>query len=174
MIQNKNIPLIILGIVVMLLAVGVVRPLFLSIKQNSNIFAGQREVLAELEKKRENIKKFQSTYGTYQVNFKKIDQLFIDQEEPVDFIKFLEKEAGRSKLAIDLAPLSLKAGEEDVWPSIGFQVALIGSFPNFLQFLDKIELNSYLISLSDFSLNKPTKITNGDIEIAFQLKVYTR
>jgi len=47
-------------------------------------------------------------------------------------------------------------------------------FSNFLKFLDKIESSHRLIALSDFSLNKPTKSTNGDIAISFQMKAYTR
>ena len=172
--QNKNTSLIILIIIAVGLAVFAIRPLFLSIKQNSETFIAQKEILAELEKKSENLKKFQLTYETNQANFEKMDELFTDQEEPVEFIKFLENEAGRSKLTIDLTPLTPKAGEEDVWPSTSFQVDMAGSFPNFLQFLNKIESSPRLIALSDFSLNKPTKNTNGDIVISFRMKVYTR
>lgn len=175
MIKNKNIPLIILGLIVILLAVGVIRPLFLSIKHNSNAFTDQKEILEELEKKSENIKKFQSAYETYQINFEKINQLFVDKETPVDFIKFLEKEAGLSKLTIDLAPLTAKAGEgQDVWPSISFQADMVGSFPDFLRFLGKIESSPYLVVLSDFNLNKPAKVANGNIAIALRIKVYTK
>ncbi len=174
MTKNKNTPLIVLGITAVLLAVFVICPLFFGIKQNSKTFIAQKEILAELEKKSENLKMFQSTYDSYQANLKKTDQLFIDKEEPVEFIKFLEKEADRSKLTIDLMPLTPKTGDEDVWPSISFQIDMVGSFPNFLQFLDKIESGPQLVVLSDLSLNKPTKITNDDIAISFRMKVYTR
>ncbi len=134
----------------------------------------QKRTLAELEKKSENLKRFQSTYEIYRANLKKIDQLFVDKEEPVDFIEFLEGEAGRAKLTIDLAPLTLKAEEGDFWPSTSFRVEMAGSFQNFLKFLDKIESSSHLIALSNFNLNKPTQNTNGDIIISFQIKVYIK
>jgi len=174
MIRNKNIPLIVLGIIAALLAGFAIRPLFLGIRQNSETFIAQRGILAELEKKSENLKRFQSTYEIYRANLKKIDQLFVDKEEPVVFIEFLEKEAARSKLTIDLTPLTVKGEGEGVWPSTSFQVSMVGSFPNFLQFLDKIESSPHLIALSDFSLNKSAKNTNGDIAISFQMKVYIR
>lgn len=174
MMQNKSLPLIILTVIILLLAVCAVRPLFLSIKQNSETLIAQKGTLAELEKRSENIKKFQLTYDIYQTNFKKIDQLFVDGEEPVDFIEFLEKEAARIKLAVDLTPINLKAGENDFWPSIGFQVDAAGSFQNFLKFLNKIEASPYLIALSDFSLNKPAKNTDGDIVVSFQMKIYIK
>lgn len=174
MIQNKNIPLIVLGIIAALLAGGLIRPLFLSIKQNSETLIAQKGTLAELEKKSENLKGFQSTYETYRANLEKMDQLFVDKEEPVEFIEFLEGEANYSKLTIDLTPLAIKVGEEDFWPSTSFQANMVGSFPNFLQFLDRIESSHRLITLSGFSLKKPTSNTNGDIVISFQMKVYTK
>lgn len=172
--KNKSLPLIILGIIALILVGLVVRSLFLSIKQNSENLVIQKGVLTELEKKSDNIKKFQSTYDIYQDNLKKIDQLFIDKEEPVEFIEFLEGEAHYSKLTIDLTPLAFEVGEKDFWPSTSFRVNMVGSFQNFLKFLDKIESSLYLITLSDFSLNKPTKNINGDIDISFQMKVYTK
>lgn len=174
MIKNKNISLIILGIIAVLLAGGLIRPLFSSIQRNSETLVAQKSALAELEKKGANLKKFQSAYGIYQANLEKMDELFVDKEDPVGFIEFLEKEAGLSKLTIDLTPLTPRAGEEDIWPSTNFRVDMVGSFPNFLRFLDKIESGPRLIVLSDFSLNKPIKVTNGDITISFQMKVYTR
>ena len=141
---------------------------------SGEIFIDQKGTLAGFEEERENLKKFQSTYEIYQANLRKMDQLFVDKEEPVDFIEFLEAEAMRVKLTINLTPLTLKAGKKDVWPSTSFQAEMAGSFPNFLRFLDKIESSPYLLVLSDFSLNKPTKNTNGDIAISFQMKVYTR
>ncbi len=172
MIKNKNITLMILGIVAVLLAGFAIRPLFLNIKQNSKTLLIYKETLAQIEKKSENLRGFQLTYETHRADLKKMDQLFIDKEEPVEFIEFLEGEAARSKLTIDLTPVIFKAGEGEVWPSTSFRVELVGSFSNFLKFLDKIESSPYLITLSGLSLNKPAKNTNGDIAISFQMKVY--
>ncbi len=164
----------VLGIIAALLAGCLIYPLFLNIKQNSATLIVQKGVLAELEKKSENFKWFRSTYEICRANFKKMDQLLVDREEPVEFIEFLEEEARISKLTIDLTPFTLKVGEKDFWPSTIFQVDMVGSFQNFLKFLDKIESSPYLITLSDFNLNKPTKNTNGDIAISFQMKVYAK
>jgi len=174
MIQNKNTPLIILGIIAIFLVAGAVRPIFLSIRQDSQNIIIQKSALINLEKNNENIKNFQSAYSIYQANFKKLDQLFVDRETPVDFIEFLEQEANHSKLTIELTPSSLKADENDIWPSTIFQVDMTGHFQNFLEFLDRIESSPYLIVLSDFNLNKPTKNANNEIDVAFQMKVCTK
>jgi len=172
--NQKNTPLIILGIVAILLTVFVVRPLFSSIQHNSEILTLQKVKLVELEEKSESLKRFQSTRDIYQANLEKMDRLFVDGEEPVEFIEFLEKESAAFKLTINLTPLTLKVGEDDNWPSTSFQIDMTGAFPNFLRFLDRIESSASLVVLSNFSLNKPSKSTNGDIVISFQMKVYTR
>ncbi|MBU1993067.1 hypothetical protein KKG51_05235 [Patescibacteria group bacterium] len=174
MTKNKTIQLIILWAIAALAAACIVRPLFLSIKRNSETLVAQKEILAELEEKSGSFKKFASACEIYRADLVKIDELFIDKEEPVEFIKFLEREAASAKLGIDLTPLSSSAGEEGVWQCIVFKTEIDGSFANFLKFLGKVESNPYLIALSDFNLNKQAKNANGEMAISLHLKIYAR
>lgn len=171
---KNNLPLIILGVIALLLVCFVIRPLFLDIKHTSENLILQKGQLIDLENKSENIKKFQVAYESRRANLEKIDELFVDKEEPIGFIEFLEKEAKTARLSIEITPITLKASADDFWPSTNFSLTLSGSFPRFLQFLDRIEASAYLIDLSNLSLNKPTQNTNGDIAISFQMKVYTQ
>lgn len=171
---KNNLPLIILGVIALLLVCLVIRPLFLDIKHTSENIVFQKGQLIDLESKSENIKKFQVAYKSRQANLEKIDELFINKEEPIDFIKFLEKEAKTARLSIEITPVTFKASADDFWPSTNLSLTLNGSFPRFLQFLERVESSPYLIDLSNLSLNKPTQKTNGDIAISFQMKVYTQ
>jgi len=172
--QNKNLPLIILGITALLLVGLVIRPLISNIKYSSENLVFQKERLAELENKSENIKKFQIAYGSRQANFEKMNRLFINKEEPINFIKFLEKEAKTAHLSIEITPVTVKTVASDFWPSTDFSLTLNGSFPHFLQFLNRLESSPYLIKLSNLNLDKPGQSANGDIAISFQMKVYTQ
>ena len=172
--QNKNLSLIILGVIALLLIGFVTRPLFLDIKNTSENLVFQKGQLIDLENKSENIKKFQIAYESRQANLEKMGKLFVDKEEPIGFIKFLEKEAKTARLFIEITPTTSKVVAGDFWPSTNFQLTLNGSFPHFLQFLDRLESSPYLIELSNLSLNKPGQNTNGDIAISFQMKVYTQ
>ena len=172
--KNTNLPLIVLGIVTLVLAVLVARTLFLGVRQESANLIATRGVLIDFENKSKNLKSFQTTYGDCQENLAKMDQLFVDKEEPIAFIEFLEKEAKNFHLAIDITPLNIKEAEGDPWPSISFRLVLNGSFPNFLRFLEKVESSPYLISLTNFDLKKPTDKTNGDVSVTFQMKTYTQ
>lgn len=164
----------VLGIIALLLVVLAVRPLLLSIRQSSEELVFQKGQLLDLEKKSEDLKRFQAAYGSREANLLKMDRLFVNREEPIEFIKFLEKEAKTFGLAIEIAPVTLKAPSDDLWPSTNFHLTLDGSFPRFLQFLDRVESSFYLIDFSDFSLNKPGQSANGDIDISLQMKIYSK
>jgi len=174
--MSKNtIPcLIIFGIIALLLIVFVVYPLFQGIKQESENLISQKRLLAELENKSRSLKSFQVAHETYRVNLEKIDELFIDGEEPINLIEFLEKEASNSQLLIDITPVSSKEVESESWPSIGFRMEMEGSFPGFLRFLERLESSQYLLEISNLNLRRLAKESNGDITASFSMKAYTQ
>ena len=167
-------PLIILGIVSLLLIVFVVSPLLQGIDQEAENLISQKRLLAELERKTENIKKFQASQETYQANLEKINQLFINAEEPVGFIEFLEREANNSNLSIEIEPISVKEIKTDPWPSTNFELSLIGSFSNVLRFMGKLESSPYLVSLSNLHLARQVKEISEDVNASFLMKVYIK
>ena len=171
--QKTTTTSIIFGIIFLLLILLIISPLFNKIKEESDNLIAQKKTLIELSNKTENLNKFQTNYQAYQPNFKKIDQLFIDPEEPIDFIKFLEKEASDFQLSIEISPQPTKEVKGDLWPSMNFRLALLGSFPNFLRFLEKLESSSYLINISNLSLTL-TKETTRDVSASFLIKIYTQ
>lgn len=173
--MNKNIVSlsITLTVLTVLLLVLAIFPLLKRIKQESENLISQKRLLVELESKAENLKKFQDIHETYQVNLDKIDELFINAEEPIEFIKFLEQEAANTHISIEIAPVSVQADKTDLWPSTSFRLIVDGYFPYFLRFLEKIESGPYLASLSNLDIKRLAKDTNGDISASFLIKVYT-
>ena len=172
--RNTAPSLIIFVIVAMLLAVFVVRPLFQGIKQESENLISQKRLLAELENKSESLKSFQAAHETHRANLEKIDELFIDGEEPINLIEFLEKEAANFYLSIDIIPVSPKEVESKPWPSISFRMETEGSFPNFLRFLERLESSKYLLEISSLNLRRLAKESNGDVTASFSMKAYTQ
>lgn len=156
---NKKIMVsgIIFGIVIFIFIVLIIYPLFGAIRAESKELISQKNKQVELILKTENIKEFQKNYKDYQPNLKKIDNLFINSAEPINFIEFLEKEAANSRLSIKITPSAKKEKEEDPWPSMNFQLTLTGSFSNFLKFLEKLESSPYLIEVLNLNINKPAE-----------------
>lgn len=159
------------GIAMAVFIALVIYPLFSGIQRESNNFIFQMEELAELEKKIQNLNDFQASYKEYQANFKKIEELFINSSEPVNFIEFLEGEARNADLDIKILPFAPEK-EGKPWPSMNFRLSTRGAFPGFLKFIERLESSSYLVDI--LNLNAVRGENESETEITLLIKVYTK
>ncbi|MBZ9578292.1 hypothetical protein KJA14_00280 [Patescibacteria group bacterium] len=174
--------LIIFGIITILLIILIIHPLFKGIQKNSEEFISQKKKLILLQEEMKSLKETEVLYKTYQTNIDKIDDLFADPEVPIEFIEFLEKNAEKSQLSIKISLMARK--ETEPWPSLFFQISTVGSFPNLLKFLEKLEASSYLIEISDLNVKRLTEkelqsdefrtFSLGDVYTMFLIKVLTK
>src|SRR3989344_2833996 len=144
---------IILIAAVFSLIIFLIFPLFEDIKKSSSDILEQKQKLLLLESRVQDFEKFKNRYIEIEPDFKKTETLFIKADLPVDFIRFLEKTAKDSNV---IAKISLSPAQP---PS--FQIALEGSFPNFLGFLEKLQSGQYLIDVQDISAS------SGSASISF-------
>jgi len=169
--KNKiNLYLIISIILSVCLIVLVIYPLFKEIKNSSEELVYEKQKLLSLEKKIENLKEFQTLWLKIEPNLKKIDQLFIDPQVPVEFVNFLEKIAKDSEILIEISSALSSKTEKDPWPSLLLQINSTAPFSKFLKFLEKIEASPYLIEIQDLNARG---LIEGDTEITLSIKVYT-
>jgi len=143
---------IIFGIVVIILLCFVIYPLLSGVKKNSQDLILAKKELISFKAETEKFEQSKKVYGSLKTDLEKIDELFIDSDVPVNLIKFWRKTAEDSGLLIDISPTSLEVSETVLWDSIGFRLNLIGSFPKFLKFLEKIETALYLIEIQNLSI----------------------
>lgn len=112
----------------------------------------------------EKIDNFKKKYDNYKENFQKIDQLFIDSQNPVEFIKFLEKSARDYDADININLIShLANNKTENNPSIIFLIKLVSDSSSVLKFSEKLENAPYLISIQNLTIKKPKKLTNENI-----------
>lgn len=166
------------------LIIFVIYPLFLEIKKISQDFSDQRQKLLTFEKKAENLEKFKIIFPEISSGLEKMDNLFINPEVPVDFIRFLEKISQDFQLSLKILPGPPLKIEKDPWPSLSFQLSLAGSFPNFSKFLEKLESSPYLIEIQNLTISRLEenelkskefeKFSLGDVKANLSLKVYTK
>lgn len=174
------ISIIIFGILSIFLIAFCIFPLFKEIKNNSKEFILEKEKMILLAQEKENLKKLEDFYNTYQSDFNKIENLFIDPETPIEFINFLEQTASTSQSRLEISSMTKKIEKEDPWPSLSFQFSVSGTFPNFLKFLRKLETGPYLIEFIDLNITKLSEkeikpeesLTN--IRATLSIKVFTR
>lgn len=164
---------LILGAIILLLIFFAVNPIFSQIKRESGNLIAQKKELLESEAKIKNLRDFQNNLKRYQPNLEKISQLFIDISEPIEFIEFLENEAAYSRLSIAISPPALKKEDSDFWPALEFSLNLNGFFPDFLQFLERLESSPYLIEPMNIGVSK-TKDEKEAISATLLLRVYAK
>ncbi|PJE69432.1 MAG: hypothetical protein COU98_02065 [Candidatus Staskawiczbacteria bacterium CG10_big_fil_rev_8_21_14_0_10_38_10] len=174
----------IFGLIILALAVFVIYPLFNQIKRGSQELVRAKEEPVLLKAQIKELEKFQENHGNYQPNLKKIDNLFIDLNNPISFISFLENTASDCGVLIEIsipAP-SKKEVRTETWPSTNFQISLEGSFPGFSKFFERLELSPYLVNIQNLNIRRLTenelkteeKYSPGDINASFLIKVYTK
>lgn len=169
----------IFGLFVILLIIFSIYPLFKEVKKNSENLLLQKKKLILFEIEKENIKELEKNFKNYQADLTRIENLFITPEVPIEFINFLETISKDSKIELEISSIVKETGKEASWPSLSFQLSAIGSFPNFLKFLKKLENSPYLIEIFNFNIQKLTKkelgaFSPGDIESPLLIKVFTK
>jgi len=175
-----NLSIIILIVLAILFSIFLISPTFLEIKKSSRNLLFQKEKIISLEAKAENLNKFRTYYQEIKPNLEKIDKLFTDPEAPVDFIGFLEKTSKDCQITIDISPALPMKMEQDLWPSLIFQITSTSSFPNFLKFLEKLESSNYLIEIQNLNIRRldktelKDKFSLGDVKANLSIKVYTK
>lgn len=175
---------LIFGIITLVLINFVICSLLEGIKKDSEEFIAAKKELILSKGETGKFEQFKETYKELEPDLEKIDKLFVDPEVPIDLIEFWEKTAIDSELSINISPALLKALETDPWHSVGFQIALVGPFPDFLKFLEKIENAPYLIEIQNLIVKRLTKqelkstkyeqFSPGDVNITLVTKVFTQ
>jgi hypothetical protein len=75
------------------LVVFCIFPLLNEIKNSSKVLISLKDNVLTLTSQTVETDNFKRNYNAYMPNLEKIDQLFVDSNNPVDFIKFLEDTA---------------------------------------------------------------------------------
>ena len=148
--------------------------LFADIQENSQDYIARRKAIANLEANFENQKNLKNVFQDYELNFKKFENFYIEQDAPIDFFEFLEDRAKHCLLSIEISSSSVQGSKEDKNKYLILQIKLEGDEQNFLRFLEQIENSDYLIEITGLNLKKASK-DNLEIIIALlTLKTYVR
>jgi len=149
--------------------------------KNINEFSSLRKTLFSLEEQEDN---FDNLNKSYQINLetiKGIDNAFVNSEEPVDLLTFVEDLSEELELSTKITPTVSQESESDIWPSMIFRLSCKGESKKLMAFLEKLENSKYLMEMTDINLKK-TKVLSASgqeenpdkIEAEFTLRAYAR
>ena len=152
-------------------------PLFKEIEKNSYDLVLARNNIIALEAQNNETKNFKNNYSTYKPNLDRIDQLFVDPNNPVDFIEFLESTASSSQVTSQISLPPSSSGSKQF---IVFQIISKGNFSNMMDFSKKIESGPYLIEIDNLTIqNSGEKSVSKDyslrsVNATLMIKVFTK
>ncbi len=180
----------IFGVLVLILIVFVIYPALSNIQKNSEDLTSQKSNLISLQKEIKIFTETKSSYENSQENIDKVDKLFVDPENPIDFLNFLDKTSKIYNLKTEVLSLVVNktstnpTEKTDFWPSISLQISGFGSFSNLLKFLENLESSPYLIEIININIKRLTEdelkeeklkmFSLGDIKAEFLIKVYSK
>ncbi len=135
----------------------------------SNEFIKKNEDLINLSSKRSNLIYTKRVQENISSNKEKVLKSFASEEKLVDFIVFLEDIAKDTGNTIDIGTVDNKKESQD--GLFTFKIVLAGGYPEFINFLDRLENSFYLVRTKklDFfetvdSVNK-AKIFKANLEL---------
>lgn len=156
-------------------------PVFLAIQKNSQELLKAKRKIILLSKETEGREKMEMLYRAYQQDFEAIEKVFIDPDAPLELISFLEETALNSQVELKISSVTKGMVKKDPWPNLLIQVSLTSFFPNFLEFLEKLENSPYLIEVLDLNVRqlaqkdvKSKEIPLVDTTAALSIKVFTK
>ncbi|OGZ67386.1 MAG: hypothetical protein A3C58_03800 [Candidatus Staskawiczbacteria bacterium RIFCSPHIGHO2_02_FULL_34_10] len=155
-IKNKiNTTALVFLLIVLLLIVFIIYPIFKYVINSSKEVSNKKSEIVSLALESKELNDFKEKYNDHSVKFSQINNLFAKSQDPIDFIKFLEKTASDYNIeaVINLAPTP-KGININSLPSFIFQISTKGEFPNVLKFLEKLEKSNYLININNVSMQK--------------------
>lgn len=120
--------------------------------------------VAVFEAEAGEIKNFEANYQSYGPNFDRIDQAFVDPQNPLDFIEFLEAKAKEADIALKISPLSVSKGQNP--KVVSAQLTAQGDFRSIMAFLEKAEGGRFLLSMQNLIMKKTKNATEINISIS--------
>lgn len=133
-------------------------PLFKGIEKNSEDLILTKNNIVAFNAQVVQTGNFNKNYEVYRPNLERIDQLFVDPSNPVDFIKFLEKTATDYQITSQIA---MPASNTENQNFITFQFFSKGNFSEVLNFSKKIETGPYLIEIENLTIQDSENPSDG-------------
>ncbi len=173
---NRAYIILLSGISVAIIVLCVLLYLVLgAIQQGSLDVAAEKQEVVSMQLQDKQVSDFKAKYQGYKENLDKAGQLFVDAENPVDFIQFLEGVAVNTNVNADITVGGAKTLDAAQKP-ITFQIDITGSFRGILQFSQQLEMSPYLVNVTNVTIRKIEKsvlsknVPQGDLEAFISLE----
>lgn len=136
----------------------VIYPVLRDIKNSSDEILSNRIKSISINSQNNQLSDFKKKYDTYKYNLEKINKLFVDSKDPINFIKFLEKSANDAGVDMDTKlDVLLPTEELNNLPIVVSSISVTGEFLNVLSFFEKLDTSPYLIKIKKVTIKKSSQ-----------------
>jgi len=163
-------------LIALFLVLFLVAPMIKGITQSSEELISQRNDGLILESQFNEAANFKQKYESYQPNLEKLDNMFIDSHNPVNFIEFLEKTASDFQIKLLISTPSLS--KEGPLSYDNFQLSSSGNFSDTLKFIRTLESGPYLVKINKLNVanikSAKTADQKGKVAADISIKVFAK
>ncbi len=147
-----------------------------TVVKDINEFSSLKKTLFSLKEQKDNFNKLNKSYQTNLEIIDKIDNSFINSDEPINFLSFIEDSSAELSLATKITPTNPQKLKNDIWSSMIFRLSSKGELEKIMAFLEKLENSRFLAEVADMNMKKlkDKDETLNQIEAEFSVKVFTR
>lgn len=130
-----------------------VYPFFVDIQRSSaEILSDKKEILLT-EIQRQSLRDFERSYPEYKFSLEKIDRFFIDSENPVAFMQFIEGTAIDSQVSAEVR-LIPAASSNPSQPIVTMEIIVRGEFSSVITFVERFENGPYLVNIKNVAMKR--------------------
>jgi Tfp pilus assembly protein PilO len=126
--------------------------------------------LFSLKENQKDLEELRKDYQSLKQDLEKIDSLFLEPDNPVNFLNYLEKTALSSGVSIKTSGLSFKSDDGEPWPYLTLVVSFSSDFSNSSQFLARLGNSPFLVQIEGLNIKK----TSDGVDVSLPLKVFTK
>ncbi|MCX6723259.1 MAG: hypothetical protein NT094_04340 [Candidatus Staskawiczbacteria bacterium] len=173
--------LLVFALIFLFLVIFFIWPLIGEIEKNSEDLISAKNNIVNLDAQINETNNFKKNYETYKSTLERIDQLFVDINNPVNFIEFLENAASNYNVT---SKISLPPSSQSSQQFITFQFISKGGFSDILNFVKGIEAGPYLIEIENLTIQDsrqnldhkdiPQDYYSRNVDATFTIKAFIK
>jgi Tfp pilus assembly protein PilO len=150
----------------------IIVPWIKEMKETSEDFLTEKRKITSLKEKIANLDILKAELLEIEKGTSFYNNSFINEEDPIEFITFLERIA--EGLEVSLAPLTVSKIEMDgsLFAPLAFQLSASGKYDNFARFLDKLESSEWILNIKDINISRSSTDEGNEVRAELSFKVY--
>lgn len=146
--------IVIYALIALFLVAFLIYPSFKDIQNDSLIISSNKDKTSLIYAEMSELNDFKKKYESYKPNLEKIDKSFVDSQNPVNFIEFLEKVSSDSGVTSDINLISSQKKIDNDFSISVFQIFTKGDVLDVLNFIEKLEKSPYLVEIQKIMVKK--------------------